>query len=132
MNKRINISSGAKWEDIVGYSRAVRVGNMIEVAGTTAVDERGEIVGLNDPYEQTKYALAKIEKALIEAGASMQDVVRTRMFVTDISKWEEVGRAHGEFFRTVKPAASMIEVKGLIDPKLLVEIEVTAIIAEAK
>ena len=131
MNKRINISSGAKWEDIVGYSRAVRVGNMIEVAGTTAVDERGEIVGLNDPYEQTKYALAKIEKALIEAGASMQDVVRTRMFVTDISKWEEVGRAHGEFFRTVKPAASMIEVKGLIDPKLLVEIEVTAIIAEA-
>lgn len=132
MNKRINISSGAKWEDIVGYSRAVRVGNMIEVAGTTAVDERGEIVGLNDPYEQTKYALAKIEKALIEAGASMQDVVRTRMFVTDISKWEEVGRAHGEFFRTVKPAASMVEVKGLIDPKLLVEIEVTAIIAEAK
>ena len=132
MNKRINISSGAKWEDIVGYSRAVRVGNMIEVAGTTAVDERGEIVGLNDPYEQTKYALAKIEKALIEAGASMQDVVRTRMFVTDISKWEEVGRAHGEFFRTVKPVASMIEVKGLIDPKLLVEIEVTAIIAEAK
>ena len=132
MDKRINISSGAKWEDIVGYSRAVRVGNMIEVAGTTAVDERGEIVGLNDPYEQTKYALAKIEKALIEAGASMQDVVRTRMFVTDISKWEEVGRAHGDFFRTVKPAASMIEVKGLIDPKLLVEIEVTAIIAEAK
>jgi len=132
MDKRINISSGAKWEDIVGYSRAVKVGNMIEVAGTTAVDERGEIVGLNDPYEQTKYALAKIEKALIEAGASMQDVVRTRMFVTDISKWEEVGRAHGEFFRTVKPAASMIEVKGLIDPKLLVEIEVTAIIAEAK
>lgn len=132
MDKRINISSGAKWEDIVGYSRAVRVGNMIEVAGTTAVDERGEIVGLNDPYEQTKYALAKIEKALIEAGASMQDVVRTRMFVTDISKWEEVGRAHGEFFRTVKPAASMVEVKGLIDPKLLVEIEVTAIIAEAK
>ena len=131
MDKRINISSGAKWEDIVGYSRAVRVGNMIEVAGTTAVDERGEIVGLNDPYEQTKYALAKIEKALIEAGASMQDVVRTRMFVTDISKWEEVGRAHGEFFRTVKPVASMIEVKGLIDPKLLVEIEVTAIIAEA-
>ena len=132
MDKRINISSGAKWEDIVGYSRAVKVGNMIEVAGTTAVDERGEIVGLNDPYEQTKYALAKIEKALIEAGASMQDVVRTRMFVTDISKWEEVGRAHGEFFRTVKPAASMIEVKGLIDPKLLVEIEVTAIIAEVK
>lgn len=132
MSKRINISSGAKWEDIVGYSRAVRVGNVIEVAGTTAVDERGEVVGLNDPYEQTKYALAKIEKALIEAGASMRDVVRTRMFVTDISKWEEIGRAHGVFFREVKPAASMIEVKGLINPELIVEIEVTAILSEGK
>ncbi len=132
MNKRINISSGAQWEDIVGYSRAVRVGNMIEVAGTTAVDERGEIIGLNNPYEQTRYALAKIEKALMEAGASMKDVVRTRMFVTDISKWEEIGRAHGEFFREIKPAASMIEVKGLINPDLLVEIEVTAIVFEDK
>lgn len=132
MNKRINISSGAKWEDIVGYSRAVRVGNMIEVAGTTAVDERGEIIGLNNPYEQTRYALAKIEKALMEAGASMKDVIRTRMFVTDISKWEEIGRAHGEFFREIKPAASMIEVKGLINPDLLVEIEVTAIVFEDK
>ena len=130
MTKRIKISSGAKWEDIVGYSRAVRVGNMIEVAGTTAVDERGEIVGLNNPYEQTKYILVKIEKALIEAGASMKDVVRTRMFVTDISKWEEIGKAHGEFFRAIKPAASMIEVKGLINPNLLVEIEVTAIVSE--
>ena len=129
MNKRINISSGAKWEDIVGYSRAVRVGNTIEVAGTTAVDENGEIVGINDPYEQTRYALAKIEKALLAAGASMKDVVRTRMFVIDISKWEEIGRAHGEFFREIKPAASMIEVKGLISPGLLVEIEVTAIIS---
>jgi enamine deaminase RidA (YjgF/YER057c/UK114 family) len=129
MNKRLNISSGAKWEDIVGYSRAVRVGNIIEVAGTTAVDERGETVGINDPYEQTKYILRKIEKALAEAGASMKDVVRTRMFVTDISKWEEIGRAHGEFFREIKPAASMIEVKGLISPGLLVEIEVTAIIS---
>ena len=132
MTKRIKISSGAKWEDIVGYSRAVRVGNMIEVAGTTAVDERGEIVGLNNPYEQTKYILVKIEKALIEAGASMKDVVRTRMFVTDISKWEEIGKAHGEFFRAIKPAASMIEVKGLINPDLLVEIEVTAIVLEDK
>lgn len=132
MNKRINISSGAKWEDIVGYSRAVRVGNVIEVAGTTAVDERGEVVGLNDPYEQTKYALAKIEKALIEAGASIKGVVRTRMFVTDISKWEEIGKAHGEFFREIKPAASMIEVKGLINPELMVEIEVTAILSEGK
>ena len=129
MNKRINISSGAKWEDIVGYSRAVRVGNTIEVAGTTAVDENGEIVGINDPYEQTRYALAKIEKALLAAGAFMKDVVRTRMFVTDISKWEEIGRAHGEFFREIKPAASMLEVKGLISPGLLVEIEVTAIIS---
>jgi enamine deaminase RidA (YjgF/YER057c/UK114 family) len=131
MSKRVNISSGAKWEDIVGYSRAVRTGNVIEVAGTTAVDERGEIAGLNNPYEQTKYILAKIEKALIEAGASMKDVVRTRMFVTDISKWEEIGRAHGEFFREIKPAASMIEVKGLINPDLLVEIEVTAIVLKS-
>ncbi|MFN8433176.1 MAG: RidA family protein [Anaerolineales bacterium] len=129
MTKRINISSGAKWEDIVGYSRAVRVGNIIEVAGTTSVDERGEIVGLNDPYAQTKYILQKIEKALVEAGTSLKDVTRTRMFVTDISKWEEVGRAHGEFFREIKPAASMIEVKGLISPGLLVEIEVTAVIS---
>lgn len=129
MSKRINISSGAKWEDIVGYSRAVKIGNIIEVAGTTAVDEGGNTVGVNDPYEQTRYALSKIEKALQAAGATMKDVVRTRMFVTDISKWEEIGRAHGEFFRTIKPAASMIEVKGLISPELLVEIEVTAIIS---
>ena len=129
MSKRINISSGAKWEDIVGYSRAVRVGNIIEVAGTTAVDERGEVVGGNDPYVQTKYILQKIEKALSEAGASLNDVTRTRMFVTDISKWEEIGRAHGEFFRESKPAASMIEVKRLINPELLIEIEVTAVIA---
>ena len=129
MSKRINISSGAKWEDIVGYSRAVRVGNIVEVAGTTAVDERGEVVGWNDPYVQTKYILQKIEKALSEAGASLNDVTRTRMFVTDISKWEEIGKAHGEFFRESKPAASMIEVKGLINPELLIEIEVTAVIA---
>ena len=130
MHKRINVSSGAKWEDIVGYSRAVRIGNTVEVAGTTAVDENGEVVGLNDSYEQTKYVLTKIEKALTQAGASMKDVVRTRIFVTDISKWEEIGRAHGEFFREIKPAASMIEVKGLISPDLLVEIEVTAIVSE--
>ncbi|GAB4498230.1 MAG: RidA family protein [Anaerolineales bacterium] len=130
MDQRINISSGAKWEDIVGYSRAVRVGNIIEVAGTTSVDERGEVVGLNDPYEQTKYIFQKIEKALAEAGASLKDVTRTRMFVTDISRWEEIGRAHGEYFRGIKPAASMIEVKGLISPELLVEIEVTAFITK--
>lgn len=129
MSNRINISSGAKWEDIVGYSRAVRVGNTIEVAGTTAVDEQGNVVGVNDAYEQTRFGLAKIEKALIAAGVSLRDVVRTRMFVTDISKWEEIGRAHGEFFREIKPAASMIEVKGLINPELMVEIEVTAIVS---
>ncbi|MBK7448364.1 MAG: RidA family protein [Anaerolineales bacterium] len=128
MKDRVNISSGAKWEDVVGYSRAVRVGNVIEVAGTTAVDEDGNTVGANSPYEQTKFILAKIEKALTSAGASLKDVVRTRMFVTDISKWEEIGRAHGEFFREIKPAASMIEVKGLISPELLIEIEVTAIV----
>lgn len=129
MTQRIKISSGAKWEDIVGYSRAVRVGNIVEVAGTTAVDERGEVFGVNDPYAQTKFILQKIEKALSEAGASLNDVTRTRMFVTDISKWEEIGRAHGEFFREIKPAASMIEVKGLINPELLIEIEVTAVIS---
>ena len=128
MKDRVNISSGAKWEDVVGYSRAVRVGNVIEVAGTTAVDEDGNTVGANSSYEQTKFILAKIEKALTSAGASLKDVVRTRMFVTDISKWEEIGMAHGEFFREIKPAASMIEVKGLISPELLIEIEVTAII----
>ena len=130
MGKRLNISSGAKWEDIVGYSRAVRIGNIIEVAGTTAVDESGTAIGLNDPYQQTKFILAKIEKALVSAGASLEDVARTRMFVTDISQWQEIGRAHGEFFKNIKPAASMIEVKSLIDHNLLVEIEVTAIIQE--
>ncbi len=129
MNNRINISSGAKWEDIIGYSRAVKVGNIIEVAGTTAINEDGNVVGANDPYEQTKFIFEKIEKALASAGASFRDVVRTRMFTTDISQWEEIGRAHGEFFREIKPAASMIEVKGLIDPELLIEIEVTAILS---
>ena len=130
MTKRLNISSGAKWEDIVGYSRAVKIGNVIEVAGTTAVDEDGQVVGLNDPYEQTRFALAKIEKALAQAGATMQDVVRTRMFVTNISQWEEIGRAHGLYFKEIKPAATMVEVKSLISPELLVEIEVTAVISE--
>jgi enamine deaminase RidA (YjgF/YER057c/UK114 family) len=128
MNKRLNISSGAKWEDIVGYSRAVRLGNVIEVAGTTAVDEDGSVVGLQNPYEQTRFILSKIEKALQAAGASLEDVIRTRMYVVDISRWEEVGRAHGEFFRQIKPAASMVEVKALISPDLLVEIEATAIL----
>jgi enamine deaminase RidA (YjgF/YER057c/UK114 family) len=128
MDSRQNISSGAKWEDIVGYSRAVRIGNMIEVAGTTAVDEAGQVVGLNDPYRQTLFILDKIEQALIKAGASMQDVVRTRMFVTNIDQWEAIGRAHGEYFRQIKPAATMVEVQRLIDPEMLVEIEVTAVV----
>lgn len=130
MDKRINISSGAKWEDIVGYSRAVRIGNIIEVAGTTAVDESGQVVGLNDPGEQTKFILSKIEKALISAGATLKDVVRTRMFVTNIADWESIGRAHGFYFKDIKPVATMVEVKSLISPELLVEIEATAILSE--
>lgn len=128
MSKRMNISSGTKWEDIVGYSRAVRVGNIIEVAGTTAVNEHGQVVGLNNVYEQTRFIFTKIEKALIAAGASLEDVVRTRMFVTDISQWQEIGQAHGEFFKSIKPGATMVEVSGLISPELLIEIEVTAIV----
>jgi enamine deaminase RidA (YjgF/YER057c/UK114 family) len=131
MNKRLNVSSGAKWEDIIGYSRAVRIGNVVEVSGTTtAVDENGKTLGLDDPYEQTRLALGKIEKALKEAGASLKDVVRTRIFVTDISRWEEVGRAHGEFFKDVKPVTTMVEVRALIGSDLLVEVEATAIITE--
>lgn len=130
MTQRLNISSGAKWEDIIGYSRAVRIGNVIEAAGTTAIDESGQIVGLNDPYQQTKFIIAKIEKALVSAGATLKDVVRTRMFVTDISCWEEIGRAHGEYFREIKPASTMVEVKSLINPEMLIEMEVTAILQE--
>ncbi len=129
MNKRINISSGSLWEDIVGYSRAVKVGNIIEVSGTTAVD--GDmIVGKGSVYEQTKFILQKIEKALLQAGATMEQVVRTRIYVTDISKWEEAGRAHGEIFKKIKPASTMVEVSALIDPALLIEIEVSAIVIE--
>lgn len=125
MKKRI--SSGSPWEDIVGYSRAIRTGNIIEVAGTTAMD--GDVlIGKGDIYTQAVYVFKKIEAALNEAGASMNDVVRTRMFVTDISQWEAVGKAHGEFFKTVKPVATMVEVSRLINDDLLVEIEVTAII----
>jgi enamine deaminase RidA (YjgF/YER057c/UK114 family) len=130
MNKRINISSGARWEEIVGYSRAVRIGNIIEVAGTTAVDENGQVVGPGDPGEQARFILSKIEKALASAGGTLQDVVRTRMFVTNIADWEAIGRVHGLYFKEVKPAATMVEVKALISPELLVEIEVTAVLGE--
>ena len=125
--RRKNISSGAKWEAIVGYSRAVRVGNTIEVAGTTAVDGE-EVIGKGDAYAQTKFILQKIETALGEAGAKMTDVVRTRMYVTNMKDWEAIGKAHGEFFRNIRPASTMVEVSKLINPDLLIEIEVTAIL----
>jgi enamine deaminase RidA (YjgF/YER057c/UK114 family) len=128
--ERINFSSGAKWEDIVGYSRAVKVGNMVEVTGTVAVDENNTLIGENSAYEQTLFILQKIEKILIRAGASMKDVIRTRIYVTDISRWEEYGKAHGEIFGQIKPCTTMVEVKGLIDPSFLVEIEASAIITE--
>lgn len=127
--KRKNISSGAKWEDIVGYSRAVRIANIVEVSGTAPVDG-DKIIGIGNAYEQAKYCLQKIELALKEAGATLKDVVRTRMFVTDISLWEEFGKAHGEFFKEIKPVTSMIEIKSLIDPQMLIEIEATAVISE--
>ena len=126
--KRTNYSSGVKWEEVVGYSRAVRVGNTIEVTGTVAADDNSVLVGGNSAYEQTKFIIQKIEGVLKRAGASLEDVVRTRMFVTDISRWEEYGKAHGEFFKNIKPCTSMIEVKSLIAPEYLIEIEATAII----
>ncbi|RYF79956.1 MAG: RidA family protein [Chitinophagaceae bacterium] len=125
----MNISSGAIWEDKVGYSRAVKIGNHIEVSGTVASDEAGNVIGENNPYEQTKYILQKIEKALAQAGASLKDVVRTRMFVTDISRFEEYAKAHGEAFASIKPCTSMLEVKGLVSQEYLIEIEATAILS---
>jgi enamine deaminase RidA (YjgF/YER057c/UK114 family) len=124
---RINYSSGAKWEDIVGYSRAVKIGNIIEITGTVAVDENNNLIGEGSAYLQTKFILQKIELVLKQAGAELKDIVRTRMFVTDISQWEEYGRAHGECFKDIRPCTSMIEVKGLISPEYLIEIEATAI-----
>jgi enamine deaminase RidA (YjgF/YER057c/UK114 family) len=123
---RQNISSGAKWEDIVGYSRAVRVGTRIYITGTTAVNEQGEIVGLDNGYEQAKQCIRNIDRALKQAGATLANVVRTRMFVTDISRWREYGKAHREFFNDIRPCATMVEVRALIDPQMLIEIEVEA------
>jgi enamine deaminase RidA (YjgF/YER057c/UK114 family) len=124
---RKKISSGSPWEDIVGYSRAVRVGNIIEVAGTTAMDG-DTLIGRDNLYAQTVFVIQKIDKALQEAGASLNDIVRTRMFVTDISRWEDAGKAHGEFFKDIKPVATMVEVSRLINDDLLIEIEATAIV----
>jgi len=123
---RQNISSGAKWEDIVGYNRAVRVGTRIYITGTTAVNEQGEIVGLDNGYEQAKQCIRNIDRALKQAGATLANVVRTRMFVTDISRWREYGKAHREFFNDIRPCATMVEVRALIDPQMLIEIEVEA------
>jgi enamine deaminase RidA (YjgF/YER057c/UK114 family) len=127
--ERTNYATGAKWEVIVGYSRAVKVGNTIEVTGTVAIDDNNKLIGKGDAYIQTQFIIQKIEKVLQRAGASLKNVVRTRMFVTDISRWEEYGKAHGEFFKDILPCTSMVEVKGLIDPDYLIEIEATAIIA---
>lgn len=128
--ERTNYSTGTKWETIIGYSRAVKVGNTIEVTGTVAVDDNNIPVGIDNAYEQTRYIIEKIERVLKQAGSSLEDVVRTRLYVTDIYRWEEYGKAHGEFFSKIMPCTTMIEVSGLISPEYLIEIEATAIITK--
>lgn len=128
--KRQNISSGTKWEGIAGYSRAVRIGNIVAVSGTTATDEHGHIVGVGDPYAQTMYAIRKIERALHQAGAKLEDVIRTRIFIVHTPHWEEVCRAHGEIFSTIRPVNTLVTVKELIGADYLVEVEADAVISE--
>lgn len=131
MSHRIKFSAGTKWEPIVGYSRAIRVGNMVYVAGTTATDPQGNLVGIGDPRAQTSQVLNNIKRALESVGAKLEDVVRTRIYVTDITKWEEIGKVHGEFFHQILPATTMVEVKSLVNPQMLVEIEVEAVVNES-
>ncbi len=126
--QRVNFGSGAKWEEIIGYSRAVKIGNVIEVSGTVAADESHDVVGKDNPYEQTKFILQKIEKVLERAGATMKDVIRTRIFITDVSSWEEIGKAHGEVFHAIKPCTTMVVISALLSPEYIVEIEATALL----